>query len=370
MNIMKSFCSFVVLASGVLAQFQPQISVRTGPDGVQLSVLQNGWGGVVFDEVLSIPAQVLLASSWAPGPFAYSVVAPPAFGNHAFATLTLAPNVWPGSSAGGFPDLGRTLALEWRAGTSGILGPVFPDSRVDFDLVVDLEFGAGGQGLQVDGLLRSASFEAGEADVSIDAELDGTFEVVRAAGIQGSVLVRGDVLMPEGGNGQIRVRGSCTIFGYGDTAAGTLFLRISPAAAVAVRAGESCGGSSQAPALRWGTARPEVGTLFPMTVQNVPANSNLVLGLVGFDTGSWLGVPLPLDLGAAGMPGCVLQVDPVMPWITALPIASASAQWWLPIPGIGELIGVRFVAQALVDAPGANAAGLLLSNGVRGHIGT
>ena len=303
------------------------------------------------------------------GPGTYGVVAPLAVAPHTFATITITPSVWGG--IGGGQGLGRTVDIEWRAGTTGgMVSSIMNESTVRFDLVVVFDGPFAWQGLQADGLLQAATFKAGMAAVEMDVSNDGSFEVGAVEYVQGSVPVRGSVLLTTTDNGHVRVRGFCQTAYYGDTAAGTLRLHLAPSNAAAVQAGGSCGDPGAQPSLRWGTARPEVGTLFPMTVQNVPANSNLVLGLVGFDTGSWLGVALPLDLGAAGMPGCVLQVDPVMPWITALPIASASAQWWLPIPGIGELIGVRFVAQALVDAPGANAAGLLLSNGVRGHIGT
>lgn len=362
-----------LMASGLVAQVWQAPSVTTGPQGVLCQIVAGSPAGEVNQQFAVAPSQPVVASYATP--WSAGFPDPVASLGDAYATVAITPNTWAGGGAGA--ALGQVIDIEWRARTSNYWsqGPsgslVLNVSRVDFDVIFDF-WSSEGLGVQLDALLMTGvlPFEPAEASVQVDIGNDGTYEFYGAAFLYSAVAAAGSGLLPAGSS-QIRISGSCRTLGFdADSAGGTLRLRVAPSAAACSQVGDGCGGGGPTPSLRWGTARPEVGTFFPMSVGDLPTNTSLVAGLVGLDTGSFLGVPLPLDLGAAGMPGCVLQVDPIMPWITALPVTNGTAQWWLPIPGIGELIGVRFVAQALVDAPGANAAGLLLSNGVRGHIGT
>lgn len=75
----------------------------------------------------------------------------------------------------------------------------------------------------------------------------------------------------------------------------------------------------------------------------------------------------PLDLGPLGMPGCILRVAPdlVMP----LPVSSGSARVRIQIPDNPLLGGCRFYLQAMVSAPGANAAQRILSDAIEVCLG-
>jgi len=76
---------------------------------------------------------------------------------------------------------------------------------------------------------------------------------------------------------------------------------------------------------------------------------------------------LPLALLPFGMPGCLLQVDPA---ITQLLIGSGgSAAWSLNVPNDAGLLGVQFFNQGAAIDPGANAAGVTVSNAGAAVIG-
>jgi len=77
--------------------------------------------------------------------------------------------------------------------------------------------------------------------------------------------------------------------------------------------------------------------------------------------------PLPFDLSALGMPSCSLRVAPEL---IQLGLGShGRVTFALPIPADPILVGTVFYQQALVPAPGANPAGLRVSNSTRGRIG-
>jgi hypothetical protein len=68
---------------------------------------------------------------------------------------------------------------------------------------------------------------------------------------------------------------------------------------------------------------------------------------------------LPADLGAAGMPGCVLLAEP---WASAF-VLGLGAAWQLVIPRATWLAGVPVYMQALVVDPAAgNQLGATLTN--------
>ena len=77
------------------------------------------------------------------------------------------------------------------------------------------------------------------------------------------------------------------------------------------------------------------------------------------DTTSPLG-PLPASLAAIGMPGCELQVDPVI--IDAVLATGSSASWTLNIPNDPLLLGQQVFSQCGALDIGANAAGLTTGN--------
>ena len=83
------------------------------------------------------------------------------------------------------------------------------------------------------------------------------------------------------------------------------------------------------------------------------------LGGAGVSNTNLGGLPLPFDLSVLGMNGCTLytSLDVTLPMTNLFGRARAT----VPIP-LGRQPGLRFYNQAIVVDPGANAAGLVLSN--------
>lgn len=118
--------------------------------------------------------------------------------------------------------------------------------------------------------------------------------------------------------------------------------------------GNGCG----VPPLSQSATRPVLGTNVTLAITNIASASVAGVDFVG-------GVQVPgIDLGFLGMPACRLFANPQY---VSLPFAtgSSSAQLLLSIPAGPELIGAAVAVQALTVTPGANARGLLTSNGVR-----
>ncbi|HLU39063.1 MAG TPA: hypothetical protein VK081_06735, partial [Planctomycetota bacterium] len=131
----------------------------------------------------------------------------------------------------------------------------------------------------------------------------------------------------------------------------------------------------------WRTARgdstrvsgdPCVGAGGERVTLSMPAAASLVLGgtmtvgmggtvlpayanWLGTSNRSYLGVPLPFDLGLVGAPGCLLGTDPALQQIGAGPFA------W-PIPLVPALENEVLFTQALGLAAGANPGGFVTSD--------
>lgn len=123
--------------------------------------------------------------------------------------------------------------------------------------------------------------------------------------------------------------------------------------------GAGCAGTlAQAPAISSGE-RPWLGEVFDVAIAPVPANT---IGLMVYglsDTTSGLG-PLPAPLAAIGMPGCTLQVDPVL--IDAFLALGNTATWSLAIPNVATLLGAQIFCQGAALDVGANALGLITAD--------
>jgi hypothetical protein len=130
--------------------------------------------------------------------------------------------------------------------------------------------------------------------------------------------------------------------------------------------GAGCTGTLGVPALAATAAsRPVLGGAIAVEVTSVPLSAALMM--MGFSNAASGSIALPLSLGPVGMPGCSLLVDPVA---TRLVLGVANAVTWnLSIPFAAALHGAEFYQQAIVPDPGANAAGLTVSNGARCRIG-
>ncbi|MEY4828850.1 MAG: hypothetical protein RLZZ562_646 [Planctomycetota bacterium] len=106
------------------------------------------------------------------------------------------------------------------------------------------------------------------------------------------------------------------------------------------------------------TGTGEIGDAMNFTVNSIPSPTLAVL-LLGFQTVSYNGVPLPLDLAIVGAPGCVLRHDAA---ITEAIFASGSAQRVITLPNDPGMIGADVYSQFLIaDAP-ANTFGWTISN--------
>jgi hypothetical protein len=123
--------------------------------------------------------------------------------------------------------------------------------------------------------------------------------------------------------------------------------------------GAGCAGTlGQAPALAT-TQRPWLDDTFRMDIAPLPANTIALMAYGLSNTTSGLGA-LPAPLAAIGMPGCSLQVDPVI--LDAFLASGSTATWNRPIPNDPLLLGQTLYCQGAALDPGANAASLIVAN--------
>lgn len=139
--------------------------------------------------------------------------------------------------------------------------------------------------------------------------------------------------------------------------------RLRPNGAVFAAFGQGCPGTVAAPTLL-ATNAPALGQTFALQVRGLPAPLQAALGIIGFTRDAYLGAPLPLDLAAIGMPGCLGLVAPEQ---FVLLLGSAGvADWSIGIPPDPSLSGLGFFLQALVADAGANSFGAIATNGGEG----
>lgn len=121
------------------------------------------------------------------------------------------------------------------------------------------------------------------------------------------------------------------------------------------------GGSRSVPTLA-ATGFPTLGnSTFSVDLLGGKANSAALIAL-GSSKTSWVKIPLPLDMGPAGAPGCSLlsSVDLLIGMATT---ATGSATLPLPIPNDSRFTGLVFHSQWIVLDKLANKFGLTFSNG-------
>lgn len=104
------------------------------------------------------------------------------------------------------------------------------------------------------------------------------------------------------------------------------------------------------------TGSPNIGTALDLNLSQVPPALPALLFL-GISNTTWSGVPLPLDLGLVGMPGCDLLVSveaSIAAITTAVGPGQGAASATLSIPNNGALVGLSLYAQWFVaNPPGA-----------------
>ncbi|MEE9125866.1 MAG: hypothetical protein V3U11_01885 [Planctomycetota bacterium] len=128
--------------------------------------------------------------------------------------------------------------------------------------------------------------------------------------------------------------------------------------------GKGCAGRSGTLGLA-ATPRPRLGTTFTATVSNLPPlAATRTFMIFGASNTTWNGNKLPLDLGFLGAPGCNLNVS-----FDLLLSLGGGSQFKLAVPNDTRLLGVKFYMQAYTADSTANAAGLVVSNGVMGQAG-
>jgi hypothetical protein len=106
---------------------------------------------------------------------------------------------------------------------------------------------------------------------------------------------------------------------------------------------------------------PRIGSTLEVTLFDLPASAAFMV--FGWDRRQ----PGPLALDPMGMPGCSLHasLDAVTFWSGT----NQQARFRLPIPDWPGLIGMRFVNQAVVLDPAANAMGAVMSDAAEGIVG-
>jgi hypothetical protein len=128
--------------------------------------------------------------------------------------------------------------------------------------------------------------------------------------------------------------------------------------------GIGCAGSSGRPTVAaQGGAVPRIGQPFALQISNLPLTGPAFLFL-GLSDQSYLGHPLPLDLGFLGAPGCPLLCSAES--LQVLTNVLGSSVWTFAVP---PFPGAVFFNQAVAFDPAANALGLTTSNGGRSVIG-
>ncbi len=103
------------------------------------------------------------------------------------------------------------------------------------------------------------------------------------------------------------------------------------------------------------------GQPWTLSVGSFPASAlTFAVVAIGFGSSTWNGVPLPLPLGAIGLPTCQLLVEPVA--TSLMPIVpvflSGYGSLAIAIPNVPSLSGIDLSAQAI----GGNATGLNMTS--------
>ena len=113
---------------------------------------------------------------------------------------------------------------------------------------------------------------------------------------------------------------------------------------------------------------PHVGADFSPTLSGAPSLAPVNM-LVATGAESFGAVPLPIELGYLGAPGCFLLIEPPVV-VTTLSDGLGNASAPLSIPSNSALAGAEFFLQWTAPAPGFGLLGQVFSNGMRVTIGS
>lgn len=125
--------------------------------------------------------------------------------------------------------------------------------------------------------------------------------------------------------------------------------------------GTGCAGTAGVPTLSALGNVPVISTAFDVALRNLPpAAFHTPFGVLGLSRTAWGTTPLPASLSLVGLTGCSLHVSPDV--FVALVNRGGSATWRLVVPNDARLIGLILYLQAGVADPGANPAGVVVTN--------
>jgi hypothetical protein len=128
--------------------------------------------------------------------------------------------------------------------------------------------------------------------------------------------------------------------------------------------GGGCAGTNGVPALF--ATSPTLGATVNLTCTSLRPN-HAALFLIGFSNTNWLGVPLPVDLGLLGMPGCTGYTSADL--VNAVVQTTGVAQSTVALPTVQTALGVNLHVQVLAQDPGANAFGAVVSSALTLTVG-
>ena len=155
-------------------------------------------------------------------------------------------------------------------------------------------------------------------------------------------------------------------YGNGWTLLNDTWLYAAPGVAASfVPFGTGCLGSGGVPALAAAPGQlPWIASTFTMDFTNLPnPGVGLMLGFLGLSA-----FPFPVPLAAIGMPGCSALIDPL--FAAGLSTSGGTASLLLIIPSSLPLEGMHFFVQGVVLDLGVNPAGMTVTNGADGTIGS
>lgn len=133
----------------------------------------------------------------------------------------------------------------------------------------------------------------------------------------------------------------------------------------ALRFGDGCAGAAGTPRLQtWGV--PTLGESLYFRTDQGTAGVAFSVTILGASRASYGGVPLPLDLGGAGMPGCALQAS--LDFVAHVGLLGSPGR--LPIPSDSSVTGAQFYLQSFVTALGVNRLGFVVSHPLNCRVGS
>ena len=132
--------------------------------------------------------------------------------------------------------------------------------------------------------------------------------------------------------------------------------------------GASCGGRFS-PYQHTGVGMPEIGQRISYRATASGRRGTTLASLeIGSSRSRWNGTPLPLSLAFLGANGCYWRTNSLINVSLTANNGSVGLNNLL-IPVDKNLIGVSFYTQFLISDPGANAANLTATNGIRTSVG-